>query len=154
MNVLYEPIDGPVPAPQPGGWPSILIRTELLGVKTTSQAAYEIAGLSRRMRIGLVADFDGTDMVAFPHLATGTIIEMWRFAKASKENPMPLAEPREEVERWTPIRKAEVVHAIENGSITFAHAMSHYGLSEEELDGWIASWSTGGVPALRVSVAR
>lgn len=52
---------------------------------------------------------------------------------------------------WTPRRKATLVFAIKAGKIAADQMRSRFGLSEEELQGWIAAIETNGVPGLRVT---
>ena len=52
---------------------------------------------------------------------------------------------------WTPRRKATLVSAIEAGKIDPQQAQCRFGLSEEELQSWIAAIETNGIPGLRVT---
>jgi hypothetical protein len=52
---------------------------------------------------------------------------------------------------WTPRRKATLVFAIKVGKIDRRLAQTRFGLSEEELEGWIAAIETNGIPGLRVT---
>lgn len=54
-------------------------------------------------------------------------------------------------ERWIPRRKAMVVTALNEGEITFEEACRRYGLSPDELAGWISSFERYGVPGLRAT---
>lgn len=53
--------------------------------------------------------------------------------------------------RWSPMRKAEVVAAVEGGLLTTEDACSRYSLSVEEFTGWSRSLARKGLPALRVT---
>lgn len=53
--------------------------------------------------------------------------------------------------RWVARRKAAVVAAVESGLIDAEEACKMYGLSEEELESWIAAMEKHGARALRVT---
>jgi hypothetical protein len=53
--------------------------------------------------------------------------------------------------RWTPLRKAEILDAIQNGHLTPVEAMDRLGLSEEELAAWIRDYLAHGTAGLRVT---
>ena len=53
-------------------------------------------------------------------------------------------------ERWVARRKAVVVEAIIHGLIDRDEAVERYGLTEEELDGWIDTVATLGAGALKI----
>ena len=56
--------------------------------------------------------------------------------------------------RWVASRKAVVVDAVLNNLITRTEAISRYGLSEEELDGWIGAAERHGRDALKATAAQ
>ena len=53
--------------------------------------------------------------------------------------------------RWTTLRKAEIIEAIQNGHLTPAQAMGQYGLSEEELAAWTRDYLAHGSAGLRAT---
>jgi uncharacterized membrane protein len=53
--------------------------------------------------------------------------------------------------RWTPVRKAAVVAAIDGKAVTRADMLARYNISDAELDGWYASINKAGTPGLRVT---
>ena len=56
--------------------------------------------------------------------------------------------------RWSARRKAAVVNAIRDGSLSWADAKTMYALSLEELATWQAVVAEGGPAALRAKVMR
>lgn len=56
--------------------------------------------------------------------------------------------------RWVASRKAVVVEAVTHKLITRSEALSRYALSEEELDGWIASARRHGREALKATAIQ
>lgn len=53
-------------------------------------------------------------------------------------------------ERWVARRKAVVVQAIEHGLLSHDEALERYGLTDEELSGWIAAVAHHGVGGLKI----
>jgi transposase-like protein len=53
--------------------------------------------------------------------------------------------------RWTTMRKAEIIEAIQSGSLTPTEAMCQHGLSEEELAAWMRDYLSHGRAGLRVT---
>ena len=53
-------------------------------------------------------------------------------------------------ERWVARRKAVVVEAITHGLLARDEAIERYGLTEEELDGWIETVAELGPAALKI----
>jgi hypothetical protein len=60
--------------------------------------------------------------------------------------------PAAETKRWSPLRKAAVLIAIRNGSITRTEARTRYALSEEELAEWEVAFDRRGIHGLRSGV--
>ena len=58
------------------------------------------------------------------------------------------------VERWVARRKAIVVEAIAHRLLTRDEAMQRYGLTGEELDGWIATAARLGPAALKIKAIK
>ena len=56
--------------------------------------------------------------------------------------------------RWVASRKAVVVNAVSHGLITRDEAISRYGLSEEEFDGWLTAVQKHGAKALKVTAIQ
>ena len=56
--------------------------------------------------------------------------------------------------RWVASRKAVVVEAVLHQLITKADALERYGLSEEELDGWIVASKLHGRDALKATALQ
>lgn len=61
--------------------------------------------------------------------------------------------PRDTV-RWVASRKAAVVKGVLSGLVSRDWAIQAYGLSEEELEGWIALAEDHGAIALRATAAQ
>lgn len=53
--------------------------------------------------------------------------------------------------RWVANRKLAVVNAVVHGLITREEALRRYGLSDEELDGWMTAAKMHGKRALKVT---
>lgn len=62
--------------------------------------------------------------------------------------------PARETRRWVASRKAAVVRAVEFGLITHTEALAMYGLSEEELQGWIEAVQSHGINALKTTASQ
>lgn len=77
-----------------------------------------------------------------------------RTATLGDGSVLTLADLPSGTERWVARRKATVVQAIDHGLLTRDEAIARYGLSEEELDGWIATSSRLGPAALKVKAIR
>ena len=56
--------------------------------------------------------------------------------------------------RWVASRKAAVIRAIAGGLISREDAMTHYGLSGEELDAWLAAVDQHGEAALKATTIQ
>ena len=56
--------------------------------------------------------------------------------------------------RWVASRKAAVVMGVESGLVSREWAMETYGLSGEELDGWVALSRAHGSDGLRTTALR
>lgn len=59
--------------------------------------------------------------------------------------------PSPDTKRWVASRKAAVVRAVASGLIAKDFALSHYGLSEEELDAWADAENRHGEAGLRAT---
>ena len=59
--------------------------------------------------------------------------------------------PSPDTKRWVVRRKAVVVHAVRNGSISLQEACRRYRLSVEEFLAWQRAIDRYGVPGLRVT---
>jgi len=59
--------------------------------------------------------------------------------------------PSPDTKRWVVRRKAVVVQAVRNGSLTLQEACQRYKLSEEEFHAWQRAIDRHGVPGLRVT---
>lgn len=62
-----------------------------------------------------------------------------------------LADLPEVTTRWVASRKATVAEAVEYGLMSRDDALARYGLTEEELDGWVAAIRRYGKNALKVT---
>lgn len=62
--------------------------------------------------------------------------------------------PPPETARWVASRKLAVVHGIAYGLISRAEAIRIYGLSEEELDGWVHAAKRFGKKGLKVTKGK
>lgn len=56
--------------------------------------------------------------------------------------------------RWVASRKAVVVRAVEHGLLSRDEAITRYGLSAEEFDGWAKAVAVHGVSALRITAIQ
>lgn len=70
--MAVEPIDPVVRKPL-GGWPKVCFRVELTPYCTADEAVYAVAGLSRALRHGVVADLEGHALYAWPHQSVAEI---------------------------------------------------------------------------------
>jgi hypothetical protein len=59
--------------------------------------------------------------------------------------------PSPDTKRWVVRRKAVVVHAVRNGSISLQEACRRYRLSVEEFLAWQRAIERHGIPGLRVT---
>lgn len=59
--------------------------------------------------------------------------------------------PPRDTRRWVASRKAAVVRAIAAGLVTRGWAIDHWGLSEDELDGWERAVERHGEEALKAT---
>ncbi|MGR3486154.1 MAG: CtrA inhibitor SciP [Paracoccaceae bacterium] len=59
--------------------------------------------------------------------------------------------PPADTVRWVASRKAVVLRAVAYGLVTRDWAMTTYGLSREEFEGWLAAMATHGERALRTT---
>lgn len=62
--------------------------------------------------------------------------------------------PPKSTVRWVARLKAVVVDAVMHGLITRTEACQMYGLSDEELDGWMVLSSSHGIEALRATALQ
>jgi hypothetical protein len=62
--------------------------------------------------------------------------------------------PPASTRRWVASRKAAVVDAVDSGLITADEALTTWGLSDEELEGWRSAVSTYGIAALKATAAQ
>jgi hypothetical protein len=58
------------------------------------------------------------------------------------------------VVRWVASRKAAVVKAVRHGLVSRGEVLDRYGLSTEELDGWMAAVERFGEPALKATAVQ
>ena len=58
------------------------------------------------------------------------------------------------VVRWVASRKATVVKAVRHGLVARGEVIERYGISEEELDGWMAAVDRHGEAALKATALR
>ena len=56
--------------------------------------------------------------------------------------------------RWTPLRKAEVIAAIQGGLLSIAEACTTYGLTLEEIATWQRTVARAGIAGLRATRAQ
>ena len=59
--------------------------------------------------------------------------------------------PSPDTKRWVVRRKAVVVHAVRNGSLSLQEACNRYRLSVEEFLAWQRAIERHGIPGLRVT---
>ena len=62
--------------------------------------------------------------------------------------------PPRDTRRWVASRKALVVQAVRHGLMRRDEALALYGLSEEELDGWINAAARHGEQALKATAVQ
>jgi hypothetical protein len=87
--------------------------------------------------------FEMTDMIAVDSFA--------RVGEAADgSGPIPEL-PSPDTRRWVVRRKAVVVQAVRNGTITLQEACRRYSLSVEEFLGWQRAIEQYGIPGLRVT---
>lgn len=53
--------------------------------------------------------------------------------------------------RWSPLRKADLIRALDARELTEAEAMEEFALTSEELHSWRKLARKGGIPALRTT---
>jgi transposase-like protein len=53
--------------------------------------------------------------------------------------------------RWTTMRKAAIIEAIQNGHLTPVEAKNQHGVSDEELAAWMRDYLANGRAGLRVT---
>jgi hypothetical protein len=58
------------------------------------------------------------------------------------------------VVRWVASRKAAIVKAVRHELVSRAEVLDRYGLSGEELDGWISAVENFGEPALKATAVQ
>ena len=58
------------------------------------------------------------------------------------------------VVRWVASRKAAVVKAVRHGLVSRAEILERYGLSAEELDGWLGAVERHGEVALKATAVQ
>ena len=58
------------------------------------------------------------------------------------------------VARWVASRKATVVKAVRHGLVARSEVLERYGISEEELDSWMAAVDRHGEAALKATALR
>jgi|SRR6056297_2158486 len=58
------------------------------------------------------------------------------------------------VQRWVASRKATVVKAVRHGLVTREEVLERYGLSGEELDGWLSAVERHGERALKATAVQ
>jgi hypothetical protein len=58
------------------------------------------------------------------------------------------------VVRWVASRKASVVKAVRHGLVARGEVIERYGISEEELDSWMAAVERHGEVALKATAVR
>lgn len=76
-----EPID-PVRRVPSGGWPKALYRLELLPDLIFPAAVYEAACAARSLHRGVVVDWQGAPLIAFPHQSVDEIARTYQRLKA------------------------------------------------------------------------
>jgi transposase-like protein len=62
--------------------------------------------------------------------------------------------PPDSTRRWVASRKAAVVRGVLSGLITRSEAMKMYGISDEELSGWIQAIADHGMDALKATTLK
>ena len=77
-----------------------------------------------------------------------------RTATLGDGSVLTLADLPSGTERWVARRKAIVVEAIGHGLLTREEAIGRYGLTEEELDGWILTASRLGSAGLKIKAIK
>src|SRR4051794_29771966 len=81
-----------------------------------------------------------------------SVAEPFAHMDASTETASPVSDlPSPETKRWVVRRKAVVVAAVRNGSISLQEACRRYKLSVEEFLAWQRAIDRYGVPGLRVT---
>ena len=88
-------------------------------------------------------NFEMAEMISADSFAHGG--EAAEMSRAIPELPSP------DTRRWVVRRKAVVVQAVRNGTITLQEACRRYSLSVEEFLGWQRAIEQHGIPGLRVT---
>jgi hypothetical protein len=85
-------------------------------------------------------------------LATMPAADLFANAGEPAAGPSPMPElPSPDTKRWVVRRKAIVVQAVRNGSISLQEACRRYNLSVEEFLAWQRAIERYGIPGLRVT---
>ena len=77
-----------------------------------------------------------------------------RTATLGDGSVLTLADLPSGTERWVARRKAIVVDAIGHGLLSRDEAVDRYGLTEEELEGWISTASRLGSAGLKIKAIK
>lgn len=77
-----------------------------------------------------------------------------RTATLGDGSVLTLADLPSGTERWVARRKAFVVDAIGHGLLSRDEAVDRYGLTEEELEGWISTASRLGSAGLKIKAIK
>jgi hypothetical protein len=81
-----------------------------------------------------------------------SVAELFSNTDAPVDASVPLVDlPAPDTKRWVVRRKATVVAAVRNGSLTLQEACRRYKLSVEEFLAWQRAIDRHGVPGLRVT---
>jgi hypothetical protein len=89
-----EPLD-PVRKVPEGGWPRALLRVDLLPDMKLRMAIYEVACASRHYWRGVVTDFEGTLLVAWPHQSVDEIARTYQRLRAETVQSLGMTEDRD-----------------------------------------------------------
>lgn len=140
---MTEPIEPMVPTPR-GGWPKALIRLELMPPLSLDDACRECAVMSRNQRRGVIANYSGSMLMAFPHQSVDEIARTWKrmFEMAGGA--------RMASDRWTFARKAWVCLGVDTGMLTESQACVTFDLSVEELTSWLVAYRANGPEGLKI----
>lgn len=132
MKDIAEPA-WPIVRQPTGGWPKTCVRLEFFAVYTLEQAIYELASYSRQMRIGVVANYNGRDLLAWPHQTCREIASFFQYVTSRSDPPV---EPEAPQARWTALRKMSLLLMLKRREVEREDVHRLFGITSEELDSW------------------
>lgn len=143
-----EPDEERLPRPT-NGWPSSSMRVDLDKGLTPNAAATELAGASRRFKMGASGMFRGSLMVAYPSETAVDVADRWRALDIRNRGQQQAGKlPAAGTTRWTPERKLAVLVAIGGERITKEDALRTWHIGPDELAEWSTRYEMFGLDGL------